>query len=264
MKSVKASDEKYFHYLNSAQAPAGDAHVLAGLYRRYTKRAAKSMTEDFCGTAALCCEWVKAGADRVALGVDLDPEPLSFGQRYLLTELSNGQRKRITLKKANVLSVKERSDIVCALNFSYSIIHTRSKMLAYFRGVRARLNAGGIFVLDNFGGSEYLHPRLEKRRCGTLGYQWEMKRFDVMWNIGDFAIHFKPKGKPAQRDAFTYHWRMWSIPELRDLLVDAGFKDVHIHWEGTAPDGYGNGVYREVKKVNEHCLSWVCYVVARK
>lgn len=222
------------------------------------------MAEDFCGTAAICCEWVRGGPRRRALGIDLDPEPLAYGKENLVSLLSHAQSDRLELINGNVLSVRRRTDIVCALNFSYSIIRDRSRLLRYFRRVRARLNAGGLFVLDNFGGSEYLHPRLEKRRFGSVGYQWEMKYFDVMWNEGRFAIHFKPKNKPMMRNAFTYHWRMWSLAELKDLLLEAGFRTADVYWEGTTPDGYGNGVYRRVSRVNEHCLSWVAYMVAHK
>ena len=54
------------------------------------------------------------------------------------------------------------------------------------------------------------------------------------------------------------------MPELRDILYDAGFKRVDCYWEGTAEDGEsGNGIFRKTKK-GENDLSWVAYLVAPK
>jgi hypothetical protein len=33
------------------------------------------------------------------------------------------------------------------------------------------------------------------------------------------------------QDAFTYDWRIWSIPEVRDALMEVGFQDVRVYWE---------------------------------
>lgn len=51
------------------------------------------------------------------------------------------------------LAVKP-ADIICAFNFSVCLLHKRSEVLAYFKGVRSSLcsDPGGIFVLDLTGG----------------------------------------------------------------------------------------------------------------
>lgn len=30
------------------------------------------------------------------------------------------------------------------------------------------------------------------------------------------------------RHAFTYHWKLWTIPEVLELLYEAGFLDMHV------------------------------------
>ena len=45
-----------------------------------------------------------------------------------------------------------------------------------------------------------------------------------------FHIHFKDlEKKRLYEKAFTYDWRMWTIPELRDLLIAAGFSKVILY-----------------------------------
>ena len=46
-------------------------------------------------------------------------------------------------------------------------------------------------------------------------------------------------------------------------LRDAGFAEVRVYWEGTGPDGEGNGVFRLSKK-GDDSEAYVAYVVAVK
>jgi hypothetical protein len=51
------------------------------------------------------------------------------------------------------------------------------------------------------------------------------------------------------RDAFRYDWRLWTIPELTELFEEAGFRNIHVLWEGTDPKtNYGNGIMRRVAR----------------
>ena len=65
------------------------------------------------------------------------------------------------------------------------------------------------------------------------------------------------------RNAFVYDWRLWTIPELRDLFGEAGFRDVHVLWECTnLKTGRGNGIYRRIS--HGHADSaYIAYVVGR-
>ena len=49
---------------------------------------------------------------------------------------------------------------------------------------------------------------------------------------------------------------MWSIPEVVEIMKEAGFAKTYIYWEGTDTDGEGDGVFTQVEK-GEDCESWV-------
>ena len=40
------------------------------------------------------------------------------------------------------------------------------------------------------------------------------------------GIHPTWSGRQVLRRAFRYHWRLWTLPELREMLLVAGFDDV--------------------------------------
>ena len=76
-------------------------------------------------------------------------------------------------------------------------------------------------------------------------------------------IHFKfPDGSRIKK-AFTYDWRIWSLPELREVLEEAGFKKVRVYWEGEDEDGEGNCEFTE-DETGEADLAWIAYIVAEK
>ena len=56
---------------------------------------------------------------------------------------------------------------------------------------------------------------------------------------------------------------MWSLPELREILAEVGFKKTHVYWEGTTKSGEGNGVFTRTEK-GEACESWIAYIAAEK
>jgi len=63
------------------------------------------------------------------------------------------------------------------------------------------------------------------------------------------------------KNVFTYDWRFWMLPEIKDLLLEAGFSEVKTYWEGDDEDGGGNGVFTEAKDA-ENCDAWVTYIGA--
>ena len=54
---------------------------------------------------------------------------------------------------------------------------------------------------------------------------------------------------------------MWSIAEIREILMDAGFSKVITYWEGEDEDGDGDGNFYMSDK-EENCESWVTYIAA--
>lgn len=258
--------DKYQLYLDSVQSPDHEVDFFERAYRAEFDRQPTVLREDFCGTAAVCYEWVKSRKDRRAVGVDLDPEPLAWGVDKLLPELSNGASERIKLMKADVRDVRgPKADIVTAQNFSFYCFMTRAELLRYFRAAYRNLAREGIFVLDMLGGPEAMEDDNEetKKQRGYT-YVFEQQWFDPISNQSQFWIHFRfPDGSQIRR-AFGYHWRMWTIPEVREVLAEAGFADSKVYWENTDREtGEGNGVFR-VRKKAESEATWISYIVARK
>ena len=222
------------------------------------------LREDFCGTFAVCCEWAK-GEGRTALGVDLDPEPLAWGREHNLAKLEPAAQPRVTLVEGDVREVREpQADVLAAQNFSYWIFKTRDDLRAYFRIARENLAEGGIMVLDLFGGSAcYVENAVDVRKYKGFRYRWEMDEFDPISHDVRHYIHFDFKDGSHLERAFTYEWRFWTIPEVREVLEEAGFSASTVYWEGEDEDGEGNDEYGPVE-IATCDPSWIAYVVAQK
>ena len=251
-------------YEKSVQAVDVEADFLRDTYRALRGREAQSLREDFCGTASLACEWVRKGPRRHAIGVDLDPDVLDWGRRNRVARLPETARARLKLLNDDVRTVSTASvDIVGAFNFSYFCFKTRDEMRGYFARVREALKPDGIFFLDAFGGPEASDLTDEKTKIDGFTYVWEQAEFEPVTSRIVCHIHFRfPDGSKIKR-AFTYDWRLWTLPELRELLVEAGFKRVRVYWEGDDGEGGGNGEFEE-HATGVADLAWIAYLVAEK
>ena len=76
----KTNFDKYWFYKRSVQSPDVDVEFFEKVYRELNGGTAKTLREDFCGTFAISCEWVKRNPNYQAIGVDLDPEPVAYGK----------------------------------------------------------------------------------------------------------------------------------------------------------------------------------------
>ncbi len=253
--------DKYDLYRRSVQSPDTDAEFMNDVYVEVRGKKPKVLREDFCGTFLISTEWIKLGSTNKAIGVDLDPEPIDYGKQKYLSKLKPGQIQRMQILEDNVLSKKlPHADIVCALNFSYFIFKKRDELKKYFSNVLGTLNRGGIFVVDLFGGSQCQDAIEDRTPHKNFAYYWDQVGFDPVSHEALFYIHFRVGGKKVEK-VFTYDWRLWSIPEIREIMESIGFKKTHVYWEGTNKDGSGNGVFKRAEK-GEACLSWIAYIVA--
>lgn len=259
---AKSKFDKYQVYTEVVQSPGHDARFLRGLYTKLVGHKPVTLREDFCGTHALARAWVELGSEMRGIGIEIDPEPIQYGKERDSAALSQGQLKRLNIVEASVLSPGlPKADIICAFNFSYFCFHSREVLLKYFKRVRVSLNKSGIFVLDIFGGTQHGAPSCDTKRLPGMRYEFQQEFFDPISNSTRFYLNFYPRGQKAQKKAFTYDWRMWSIPEVRDILKDAGFKTSTVYWEGTAKNGRGSGRYHPREK-GESCQVWTAYIVA--
>lgn len=256
--------DKYEAYAKSVQASRNEAKLVRLLYRNLNGSEPTTLREDFCGTFAMCCEWVKFDASKQAIGLDIDPEPLEYGKENYLPKLNESARNRILTLERDVLArPSPQADIIAAFNFSYFAFHSRATLLRYFKTCRQALHRNGLMMVDTFGGSQHCEPSLDVRRLPGLTYYFEQEHFDPISNRTRFSLHYKPKNGRIRKRAFTYDWRMWSIPEIRDTMLDAGFSQVEVYWEGTGRDGRGSGRFHRRER-GEPCDVWVAYVVGRR
>ena len=256
--------DRHLLYQSSVQDVASEVDFLQQTFLALRKRPPQLLREDFCGTANTACEWVRRGKDRQAIGVDIDGEVLRWGKSHNLSKLNQHQQNQIQLLEADVFQVKAKpADIVVAMNFSYWFFKERSQLKNYFTKVRRGLVSDGLLVLDAFGGYEAHQTIVEKRKCDGFTYIWEHKDFNPITNDMTCTISFRFKDKSVYEDAFVYEWRFWSLPEIKELLLEAGFAKVTFYWQGWDEDGEPDGLFQPATKA-EADAGWIAYIVAEK
>lgn len=258
---------KYELYERSVQEPKANARWFAEIYRDVRGRDARTLREDFCGTFALSCAWVRQNRENKATAIDISREPLSYGRSANLSRLTADERKRIQIIRGDVAQVRPRpADFIIAGNFSFYVFQKRAQLIKYFENCRRGLNSRGILLLEMAGGPGMIEDIRDRRKVGTgrkkgekFTYVWDQKSFDPIQRRGLYGISFKlPSGK-LMRDAFTYDWRLWTIPEVRDVLADAGFKKTVVLWE-TEHKNVGTGEYFPSES-GDNAFSWIAYVL---
>ncbi len=251
-------------YEAAVQNPTAECRFITQTYRDLRGRSPLRLREDFCGTASVACHWVRQGPDHAATGVDLDEAVLRWGQRRRVGRLRPEQRARVTLVQANVLEARQRPfDVIVAFNFSYWVFKQREQLRAYFSAARRCLGSGGLFMVDAFGGYDAYRELREATDYDKFTYVWDQARYHPV--TGEFLchIHFRfPDGSRLNR-AFTYDWRLWSLPEIQEVLGEAGFRRSTVYWEGTDESGEGNGVFTP-EASGEADAGWVAYIVAER
>jgi len=262
-KNSKVQFDKYELYRKAVQSAENDVVFIRDTFKELKGKAPRTFREDFCGTFALSTEWIKLNPRHQSIGIDLDPEPMAYGKQHYLVKLKPEQQRRMHLIEGNVLNPQlPKADIVAAMNFSYFCFKQREVIKKYFANVLKTLNNGGIFLVDIFGGSQCYDAIEDTLRHDGFTYYWDQTNFDPVTNEALFHIHFRVGGKKIEQ-VFTYDWRLWTIPELREIMHEVGFKKSHVYWEGTARDGSGNGNFTRVDH-GESCQSWIAYIVAEK
>ena len=261
--SARTADRHRLYQL-AVQEPDAELAFVASTFKRLRGRPAVTLREDFCGTALSACAWVKRRKDHRAVGVDLCADTLAWGKTHNLAALSPEQQQRVTLVRRDVRTPNAACrgiDVVLAMNFSYWTFKTREGLVAYFRSVRSSLGKGGVFFLDHYGGYEAFKEIEERRRLKGFTYVWDQASYNPITGDKTCHIHFEFKDGTRLRKAFTYEWRLWTLPEIQELLHEAGFKHVHVYWEGDDDKGGGNGIFRPTRR-GEACACHVSYLSA--
>jgi SAM-dependent methyltransferase len=267
-----ALPDRHLLYTPAVQSVEGDLDLFASIYRRLRRQPASHLREDFCGTAALACAWAARGGSYRAWGVDQDGPTLAWARRRRLPSLG-AAAARVTLVQADVCRVTlPRVDLILALNFSYWVFQRRAELGAYFRAARRSLRRGGMLILDAFGGTDALQALVERRRVpasrGPDGgrvpsfvYVWEQEDFDPVSHRLRSHIHFRLRDGREVRRAFSYDWRVWTLPEIRELLVEAGFREARVYLQDWDDRNHEPLATYSHRRHFENQLSWLAYVV---
>ncbi|MDH3211839.1 MAG: class I SAM-dependent methyltransferase [Myxococcales bacterium] len=266
-KARRASEarraDRYALYEKSVQEPDADIHLIRRVFRKHTGRPPRLLREDFCGTALLACRWVEQHEKNRAWAIDLDPQPLAWGRQHNVAPLRPEQAARVKLIEGDVRDIgHEKVDVTVAFNFSYFLFKTRSELRYYLETARATLKDDGMLMLDAYGGADSQRTSEEERPVGRFTYVWDQHLFDPITHSVLNYIHFEFKDGSRIRRAFAYDWRLWTLPEIRDLLIDVGFRRVEVYWENTdSKTGEGNNVFtRRERAIDDP--AWIAYIVA--
>ncbi len=261
--------DKFDLYQKSVQTPDHEVEFFEQAFRDAYRRKPLTLREDFCGTFAVCCDWVASDPKRTAIGIDLCGETLQWGREHNLSKLNAAQQKRVRLIEQDVRKRnRPTSDVLAAQNFSFWIFKTRKEVVNYFKIARANLNEKGIMVMDMMGGGECYEEELVNKRTIKKGkngfkYHWKQIRINPITADAKFSISFHFPDGSKLKNAFVYEWRFWTIPEVREMLAEAGFRESNVYWEIEDEDDEDKSEWRKADEASSD-PSWICYIVAVK
>lgn len=273
-KGLAAAADRYELYGLSVQDTEHEVAFFDRVYRQHFRRKPLVLREDFCGTHAVSAAWIRSDPARRAVGVDLDPEPMAWGvERHALDKR---EWPRLTLIQGDVLATaSEKAEVLAAQNFSWWIFKTRPQALAYFKAAKKNLARQGLLVLDMMGGGECHYQEQEDTRrirypaklalgarMRRFTYVWRQEKFNPITHHALFHIDFRFEDRSEMTRAFSYDWRLWTLPETAELLHEAGFSKVEVWWDMECQDQHGLPVYKPACD-GEPYPAWLCYVVAR-
>jgi hypothetical protein len=251
------------------------ARFFDGLVDDPRPRAPLLLAEDFSGAAALARAWCALSPRHHALAIDRDAR--------VLARCPNTPRLATIARDARSPAHRDspRAHIIAATNFPIGYWHSRRDLLTYLRAARSRLRPKGLLACDVYGGSDAMTPSTTRVRvrvppehrarlgCSSFIYEWRQVSGDRATNLVHNAIDFASiaGARPSWRirGAFAYHWRLWSIPELRDAMLEAGFARVDVYDRlGHAIDQHGRVHATPLREGEPLDDPYVAYVIARR
>lgn len=245
--------------------------------------------EDFAGTGALSREWCRSVAGARAIAIDLDETVLARCRERWRAE--GREPHAIATVAADLLAPRGatedlKADIIYTGNFSIGEIHDRPGLVDYLRNTRRRLapgeagnGGGGVFVCETYGGeSAFLTGSVERTHeipatgqapAREIVYTWEQRQADPLTGRVVDVLHFREVAGAETiadfPDAFVYGWRLWSVPELRDAMLEAGFARTEVYAQlPDAVDDAGAAYARPIENPDEELDdSFIVCIAAR-
>lgn len=275
MKNNKKQPSIYELYEESVQNVDADIDLALRIYKHHNNSMPKNIREDFCGAAKLSTEWIKRDKLNRAFAIDLNSSILKWGVENHLSYLTENQRKRISLLCQNSLTCNTpKADVTFALNFSFCVFRTRELLFKYFQNVLNSLKNKGLFILDIYGGTEAISVKEDIRKIDgfktkngfyvpRFEYIWEQSSYNPINHYTTCHIHFKIPGHKIIRRAFSYKWRLWTLAEIKEIMMQAGFNSADVYIHGFDKNGDSDEVFRR-RKTYENAEGWIAYVAGIK
>ena len=266
------------HWLYEASVQNADTDLDFGkrVFSKHRKRQPQSVREDFCGTAKVAARWVERNKKNTAWGIDFHQPTLDWGLKYNVADLTDEQKSRLHLLCDDVIEAEmPKVDLAFALNFSFCVFKQRETLLNYFKAVSTSLNDDGLFVLDIYGGTESVTAKSDDVReipgfttpeglkVPDFEYTWEQAAYNPINHLTTCHIHFNVPDIGDFNKAFTYDWRLWTLPELQELLREAGFAKAEVYLHDFNDEGESDETFR-LRKTYDNVEGWVAYVVGIK
>jgi hypothetical protein len=100
-------------------------------------------------------------------------------------------------------------------------------------------------------------------------YEWDQASYNPITSDMTCRIHFRFPDRTRMKNAFEYHWRLWTLPEIRELLSETGFSKVTVYWEGDEldkkgePTGEGSGEFSP-SETGSADPAYISYITAER
>lgn len=271
-KSTESVPSRWRLYEHCVQNIPMTLRMVDAMHAAASRTPARLLHEDFSGSAAFAHAWCKSSPKRAALAIDMDPEAHAEAAPHprlarLAADLTRLPRK---------LPAPSKADVIYAGNFATCELHTRDALIAYLARARQRLAPKGVFVCDLYAGpgawrigeTRVIHPPLPELPRYRVQYTWRQREADLITGMVANEIDFELLNSKSVAvhelvNAFTYRWRLWSIPELREAMAQAGFADVDIYPDSPEAVDSDGVAYLTPMDYLETKSSTVVYVCAR-
>ncbi len=269
-KTLAERADRHRLYEAAVQDTESEVRFVSRTFSKLRGRKALTLREGFSGTSKLCLTWVQSDRQRRAWGIDLDGPTLDWGRVNHLEPAEADCAARVELVETNVLAhVKPKVDIALGFNFSYFCFKSREQLRKYFVAAFSGLNEDGVLFLDCYGGTEVPKADEEAREVeldngSTVTYRWVHDSFNPINHDLQAHIAFDFDDGSTLDPAFHYDWRHWSLPEIRELLMEAGFTKVHVYWEIEDDQGEGTGRFRDATDGENEGIWWVFIAAERE
>lgn len=194
----------------------------------------KRVIEYACGTGRITEQLLRAGLDVIA--VDSSVEMLNVASRKLR---SIGGRLQLVEADMCGFHIDHCADLALCTCDGVNYVTERSDLIRFFRNVHDNLRSGGLFVFDlstaykleTVLGDEFFYDDEED---ATLFWQ---NRFYPETRLSEMNLTvFQKTGRQYERFDEIHVQRAWTVSEITQELMKAGFADIRVYgFETNAP-----------------------------